>query len=236
MLPSSFQYRLICGVATAAVMSSCAGLDRTAARSPDRPATPVEIAKWREQQQISVASDDEIAAANRCRREFNRDKANSPDQKLKVVFHPGKRVGELDRLSTTSTYTLYDAKGKFLAEAPSCVAGPVGDESVIDAEQAAWFAPDGKRVVVYEYAKYGLGPPPLTIVFSEDPENPGSWKTKFLELPLFTGGIIGEGDRATCRGILGDELLFDAATHDDKVSKKRISEFKETHPFPFTIG
>lgn len=217
-------------------MSSCAGLDRTAARSPDQPATPVEIAKWREQQQISGASDDEIAAANRCRKDFTQDKADSPDGKLKVVFDPGKRVGALDRLSTTSTYTLFDAKGRSLAEAPSCIAEPVGNEARIGADQAVWFAPGGKQVVVYESAKYGLGPPPLTIVFSEDPENPGSWKTKFLELPLFTGGIIGEGDRATCMGIVGDELLFDAATHDGKVSKKRISEIKETYPFPFTIG
>jgi hypothetical protein len=221
---------ILAGVAI--TLSSCAQPHP----SPDRPATPEEIAKWRQDQRLTQASDDEIKTAQNIKRTFANGKATSPDGTLKVVFLLGKRVGELGHLSTTSTYTLQDADGKSLAEAPSCVARFQGDDGNNLADQAVWFAPDGKRVVVYEYAHYGLGPPPTTIVFQIDGETPGAWKTRFLELPFFTGGIYGEGAHSTCLGIINDELLFDASTGDGKVSKKSIREFKETYPFPFTIG
>lgn len=163
--------------------------------------------------------------------------AISADGKLKVVFHRGKRVGDIFHYSTTSTYTLVDAGGKSLAEAPSRVTDHQGDNGNDFADdQTAWFAPDGRQVLVYEYLMTGLGPPPSTILFYQDEDSPRSWKFKFLELPLFTGGIHDEGARSKCMGILGDELLFDANTQDGKVSKMKSREFKETYPFPFTFG
>lgn len=232
------RFRHFCyGVAIGVVLNSCARPERLEIAPSDRPATPEAIAKWREERQITVASDDEVAAVKHCGKEFANHKASSPDGKLKVVFHRGKRIGDIYHYSTTSTYTLVDANGKSLAEAPSCVTGYHGDNGNDSAaDQAAWFAPDGKHVVVYEYTNEGLGPPPSTIVLHEDEDNLGAWKFKFLELPLFTGGIHDEGAHSKCLGILGDELLFDANTQDGKVSKKKIREFKETYPFPFTVG
>lgn len=190
----------------------------------------MEVAKWSEKNGLTVASKFEIAEAKKRESGFVNGRAESPFGGLRIRFQCGSRVGSgYSNLSTTSLYILQDANGREIASGPACLTK--GGSAI----QRAWFSPDGKQALVFEYVRECNGPPPLTILFHENSENPGLWHTKFLELPDFLNMPFDEGAHSECRGFLGDELLIDATT-DGTVSKKKIIDLKERYPFPFTIG
>jgi hypothetical protein len=137
--------------------------------------------------------------------------------------------GGHSNLSTTSLYILQDTKGRELASGPACLTK--GGSAL----QQAWFSPDGKQAVVFEWVRECNGPPPFAILFHEDLENSGLWHTKFLAMPDFLNMPFDEGAHSECRGFLGDELLINATT-SGTIFKKKISELKDGYPFPFTVG
>jgi hypothetical protein len=231
---------IIAGNATAAIilvsslaaclLTSCATPARHTELSWDKPPTPSEVAKWREKNGLTVASESEIAEAKKRESSFVNGSAADPFGGLSITFQCGSRVGSRNtNLSTTSLYILRDANGRELASGPACMTK--GDSAV----QRAWFSPDGNQAIVFEYVRECNGPPPLTILFHEDSESPGLWHTRFLALPDFMNVPFDEGAHSECRGFLGDELLIDATT-DGTISKKKISDLKERYPFPFTVG
>ena len=195
------------------------------------------ITKWRKTNGLEVASADEIVAAKRCAARFEGHHAVAVDGELRIVFHMGRLIGKgCVNLSTTSTYSLQDARGKELASGPSYIVAGLTEEERNPADRGVWFASDGKRVVVYEYPKCCHGPGPLTIVFAEDEGNPGTWSVRFVSLPKCGFASDDEGAHAECLGLAGDELLIDAGTGDGIICKKKIREFQNQYPFPFTIG
>ena len=204
--------------------------DRQGEASTDRMPTAAEIAAWHENNGLVEATAAEISEASKHEVGFADDRAAASHGGLRIIFRAGKIVGSANiNLSTTSAYVLQDKHGKELSSAPGCrVQG-------MSAQQKAWFAPDGKQVLVYEYVHECNGPPPLAILFYEDPENPGAWRSRFLDLPGCLNMPFDEGRHTKCRGLLGDEVLIEG-TSLGTVSKKKISAMKERHPFPFSVG
>lgn len=220
---------LVTGLA-ACLLASCASTERKADKSWDKPPSPEETAKWREENGLTLASESEIAESKKREASFVNGRADDPFGKLKITFKSGSLVGSrYNNLSTTSLYILRDSKGRELASGPACLT--TGSSAV----QRAWFSPDGKQALVFEHVDECNGPPSLTILFREDPENLGLWHTKFLALPDYMNVPFQEGAHSECRGFLGDEILIDVTT-DRVISKKKINELKERYPFPFTVG
>ncbi len=220
----------------AILLAGCATSQHQVTHQGDHPASAEEIAKWRDKNGLDVATKEDIESADRCEARFIGQRAKAANGGLQILFNPGKLVGSgCSNLSTTSTYSLLDGKNRKLASGPSCIASGYADGGQERGEQRAWFAPDGKVAVLHEYTKI-FGTEPLTIVFYKDEDNQDIWRSKFLRLPVCGLGIYDEGAHAECRGLAGDELLFDADTQDGKVSKKKIKDLEEHYPFPFTIG
>ena len=196
----------------------------------DRAPEAADIAAWHEKNGLAAATAEEISEARKYEVAFANDRAAAPRGGLKILFRNGKIVGSANtNLSTTSAYVLKDAHGKELSSAPGC------RTQGMSADQKAWFAPDGKQVLVYEYVDECNGPPPLAILFYEVPESPGTWRNRFPELPECLNMPFDEGAHTKCRGLLGDEVLIEG-TCTGTVSKKKISALKERYPFPFTVG
>lgn len=222
--------RLSGGLLFACLIASCGTFKSPKQDLTDRPPTSKEVAEWRVKHGFALASEAEIAEAKKREADFVNGRAAAPDGKMKVSFRCGTRVGAGNsNLSTTSMYVLQDVRGRELASGPGYL---TKGES---ATQRAWFSPDGKQAVVFEFVSDCNGPSPLVILFHEDYGNPDLWHTKFLEMSDFLNAPYDEGAHAECRGFLGDELLIKNTT-DGTISKKKISELKERHPFPFSVG
>lgn len=203
---------------------------RAGEASLDRKPTEAEIAAWHGEHDLEEATAAEVSEAREHEVVFVKERAEAPKGGLEILFRAGRLVGGANtNLSTTSAYVLRNAQGNELNSAPGCLT------KGMSADQKAWFAPDGKQVLVYEYVRECNGPPPLAILFYEDPENPGAWLNRFLDLPGCLNMPFDEGGHTKCRGLLGDELLIEG-TSVGTVSKKRISAMKERYPFPFTVG
>lgn len=212
------------------LLTSCATSRRHADQSWDKPPTASEVSEWLEENGLTAASESEIAESKKRESNFVNGRAVDPSGRLRITFQCGSLVGSGNtNLSTTSLYILQDAKGRQLASGPACLTK--GNSAI----QRAWFSPDGKQAVVFEYVHECNGPPPLTILFQEDSENLGLWHARFPALPHFMNVPFQEGAHSECRGFLGDEFLIDA-TFDESVFKKKISELTARYPFPFSVG
>jgi hypothetical protein len=196
----------------------------------DRVPGAADIAAWHAKNGLGEATAAEVSEARKREVVFVNERAVAPQGGLRILFRAGEIVGgKYTNLSTTSAYVLQEAHGKALSSGPGYrTRGMTGD-------QKAWFAPDGKQVLVYEFVEECNGPPPLAILFYEDPENPGNWLNRFLELPECLNMPFIEGAHTECRGLLGDEVLIEG-TSVGTVSKKKISGLKERYPFPFSVG
>lgn len=172
---------------------------------------------------------------NAWRNNLKKNRAVSPDGKLKVVFRAGELVGDPmhGRVSATSVYQLQDASGRVLLSAPSRITKRTPDEDIRDI-QLVWFSNDGSKVLIYEYLMCGLGPEPHVVYFYQDNESQSRWAARYLDLGDTLNAPFWEGDRAECRGILGDEILIRNTC--EGVSKIQIQRLKETYPFPWTEG
>ena len=203
---------------------------RTGEVSMDRMPDAAEIAAWHSKNGLVEATAAEISEARKYEVVFVNERAVAPLGGLRILFRAGEIVGgKRINLSTTSAYVLQNAHGNVLSSGPGCLTrGRSGD-------QKAWFAPDGKQVLVYEFVQECNGPPPLAMLFYEDPENPGNWLNRFLELPGCLNMPFDEGAHTECQGLLGDEVLI-KGTSVGTVSKKKISTMNEHYPFPFSVG
>lgn len=227
----------ICCLFAAVLFTNCATPRQAVEYRGNKPISPEELVKWCTKNGLAIASEKEVALAKQCEARFVGQQAVAVSGGLRIVFKLGKLVGSgYSNLSTTSTYSLLDGNHVKLAEGPSCIRSAQVDRGNEHSEQRVWFAPDGKMVVLYEYTNEGLGPEPLTLVFYEDKESPGLWRSKFLRLPFCDWGFWAEGAHTECQGFVGDELLFKGGENGGRILKKKVSEIEEHYPFPFTIG
>lgn len=211
---------------------SCGATSPDWGKNPDPPATSKEISAWRSERGFVAAGVGEVEEAARREKRFVKSRSVSPDGTLRVVFRCGELVGSAYQgTSTTSTYQLVDAKGRVLISAPSRICRMETGKPFMEPE-SAWFSPDASKVLVGEdtHANEGV----LAILFFQDPENNGQWSVRFPDLGDTLNRPFDEGDRAECRGLLGEEILI--RNTRDGVSKIRLDRLKERHPFPFTIG
>jgi hypothetical protein len=232
-----FHRRFTSNLLTALILiasASCVSPSRNSPQNENPPATPEEIAKWRKEHGFAVATEDEIAQAKSLEVRFKNNRAISPDEKLKVVFRAGELVG--DRVwgaSATSVYQLQDTSGRVLLSAPSRVVKRTPNKDSNDI-QLVWFSKDGSKVLIYEYLMCGLGPAPHVVLFYQNPERENRWAVCYPDLGGTHNAPYWEGDRAECRGILGNQILIRNTC--EGVSKIDINRLKETYPFPWTEG
>jgi hypothetical protein len=202
--------------------------------SPDRPATVAEISTWRKEHGFVAANETEIEQAQQLEKHFTKHRATSSDRKWSVVFQAGEQVGNMYHgISTTSTYKLIDSSSHVLVSAPSRISRGAPGAPIKDT-QRAWFSPDGSKALVYEYIRDCNGPPPLAILFFKDPNLGGEWSVSFPDLGDTLNRPYNEGDHAECRGLLGEEILI--RNTREGISKIRIDDLKDRHPFPFSFG
>ncbi len=217
------------------VLLSCASCVSDSFHRPvnENPAaTPEEIAAWRKKHGFVAAIEAEIAQAKRMEARFKNNRAVSSNGKLRVVFRAGELVGNpLYAASTTSVYQLVDGSGRVLLSAPSRVTKRTPE---IEDIQIVWFAEDGSKVLIYEHLRCGNGPEPHVVLFHKDPEMQNEWRVRFPDIGDTLNMPYWEGDRAECRGMLGNEILIRNTC--DGVSKIQIQRLKNTYPFPWTEG
>lgn len=221
--------------AIAALCTSCGVTDPGWTQHSNPSPTAKEIARWRSERGFNEASAEEMAEASRSERRFVKNRASSPDGRLRVVLLPGNRIGDFRHgVSTTSVYQLTDAGGRVLMSAPARVVKKAAGEENIEDTLVAWFSPDGAKVLIYEHLHECNGPPPLAILFYKNADEPEGWSVRFPDISDILNEPYDEGAHAQCRGLLGEEILIRNTC--EGVSKIRLDRLKDRHPFPFTIG
>ncbi len=98
------------GLLAAALLGGCAPPRQSVELQGDMPASPDEIAKWRDKNGLAIASEEEVALAKQCEARLVGQQAVAANGGLKIAFKLGSMVGSgYSNLSTTSTYLLIDA-------------------------------------------------------------------------------------------------------------------------------
>jgi len=195
-------------------------------------------AKWITGNHLLPASDDEIKMAKSTEARMVDHKANSPDGRVRVVFHMGtlKKHGA-DGLpgqnyTTTSYYQLIDTRsGKSLARVESKLSKEWEHKKE---DQKVWYSPDGQTALIFESLTDGdecVGVYALLRFHADD----SSWTVKYLDPPKY-GGLPYRDTDPIPAGLLGDMIVLDAwAT--GQFHKIRISDILEGRsPLPFTVG
>jgi len=205
-------------------------------RAEEKQTTEQDKAKWIAMNHLIPASDDEIMMARSTEARLVDHKANSPDGRVRVVFHMGN-LTELGprwhgHYTTTSYYQLIDTRsGKSLARVESKLSKQWDRDRQ---DQKVWYSLDGQTALIYESLTDGdecLG------VYALLRFNPGdsSWTLKYLDPPKYGGLPVRETD-PTPAGLLGDTIVLDAwAT--GQFQRIRISDIPACPaPLPFTVG
>ena len=198
--------------------------------------TAQDKSKWIAMNHLLPASEDEVAMARSTEARLVDYKANSPDGRVRVVFHMGNltELGPIGHghYTTTSYYQLIDTRsGKSLARVESKLSKQWDRDRQ---DQKVWYSLDGQTALIFESLTDGdecLG------VYALLRFHPGdsSWTLKYLEPPKFGGLPVRETD-PTPAGLLGDMIVLDAWT-PGQFHKMKISDIPACRaPLPFTIG
>ena len=209
-----------------------------APRAVEKMTTEQDKAKWMAQNHLLTVSEVEIAEAKSTEVRLVDHKANSPDGRVRVVFHMGtlKKHGA-DGLpgqnyTTTSYYQLIDTRsGKSLAWVESKLSKQRERKSD---DQKVWFSPDSQTALVFESLTDGDQCMGVYALLSFHPDD-SSWTLKYLDPPK-AGGLPYRDTDPIPAGLLGDMMVLDAwAT--GQFQKMRISDIPAGRsPLPFTVG
>lgn len=195
-------------------------------------------AKWIARNHLLAVSDDEIKMAKSTEVRLDDYKANSPDERVRVVFHLGtlkKHGGDGlpgQNYTTTSYYQLIDTRtGKSLARVESKLSKQWSRERE---HQKLWYSPDGKTALIFESLTDGDECVGVYALLRFHPDN-SSWTVQYLDPPKFGGMPYRDTDPIPA-GLLGDMIILDAwAT--GQFHKMRISDIPAgRRPLPFTVG
>lgn len=209
-----------------------------APRDADRVPTAQEQANWLATNHLLPASADEIRMARSTEVRFVGHQADSPDKRVRVVFHMGtfEKHGADgvagQNFTTTSYYQLIDARaGKPLARVESKLSKQ-WDRARED--QKVWFSPDGHTALIFESLTDGNECVGMYALLCFQPEG-SSWTLRYLAPPK-AGGLPNRDTDPIPAGLLGDMMVLDAwAT--GQFHKMKISDIPTSRsPLPFTVG
>jgi len=229
---------VIKSIAILCLLAFCAGCGNHMPRPDGKEPADQDKGKWIAENHLLPASDEDIRMAKRTEVPLVDHKADSPDGRVRVVFHLGTLMKHGTNgkpgsdYTTTSYYQLIDARsGKPLARVESKLS-KLWDRTRQD--QKVWFSPDGQTALIYESLTDGDECVGTYALLCFDPAG-SSWTLKYLDPPK-AGGLPYRDSDPIPAGLLGDMIVLDAwATR--QFHKLKISDIPARRaPLPFTVG